>query len=228
MNPLDFLLSQPPCILTPEMQAECEALLASTPPGSFIEYPLPYPKWQFLNYLCSSKELVLHGSQHTNIDVVEPRKALDVRAFSAQEAIYATTDGIWVMFFAIVDRKNFQPLSLFNSCLHIRVSEDQVLGPLYLFSITYSALVQKPWCEGTIYILPRQSFLQEPSQQIMGAEVTFPHWISSQPVHPIAKLKVTPQDFPFLEKIHGHDDEKLTQHMAADPNGFPWPETWMI
>jgi hypothetical protein len=210
------------------MQTECEALLASTSPGVYIDYHLSFPKWQFLNYLCSAKELVLHGSQNNTIHRVEPRKALDVRDFSAQEMIYATTDGIWVMFFAIIDRMNYQPLSLYNSCLQIRISAEEVLGPLYLFSITYSALLKKPWCEGTIYILPRQSFSKEPSQQMMGTEITFPHWISSLPADPVAKLKVTPQDFPFLEQIHGHDDEKLTQHMAANPDGFPWPETWLV
>jgi hypothetical protein len=29
---------------------------------------------------------------------------------------------------------------------------------------------------------------------------------------------------PFIANIHGHNDEKLTQLIARDPNGFPWPE----
>jgi len=223
MNPLDYLLPQPPFELAPTQWDEFDSLLAATPLGGWIDYRLATPKWQFLSYLCQSKELVLHGSQNLAIVEVEPRQALDVRAFSAQEAIYATTDGIWVIYFAIVDRQHFK-LSLFNSCLTVRLSPEQSLGPLYFFSITHSALVQKPWCDGAVYILPRSAFEREPAQQMMGAEIIFPHWISAQPAKPVAKLRVGPHDFPFLAQVHSHNDEKLTQLAAADPNGFPWPE----
>jgi hypothetical protein len=130
MQALDFLLPQPPFDLTPEKQAEFEKLIDSTPSGSYVDYQLTHPKWQFLSYLCKSRDLVLHGSQNANIEEVAPRKANDVKAYSAQKAIYATTDGIFVIYFAIIDRKKFNPLSLFNSCLEIRVSPNQVLGPL--------------------------------------------------------------------------------------------------
>lgn len=223
MNPLDYLLPQPAGELSTTQKDEFEALFAATPPGGWIDYQLATPKWQFLSYLCQARNLVLHGSQNMNIETVQPRKASDVRAYSAQEAIYATTDGIWVIFFAIVDRPNFK-LSLFNSCLTARLAPEQILGPLYFFSITHSALVQNPWRNGAIYILPNSTFEREPAQQMMGAEITFPHWISTQPARPFAKLGVEPQEFPFLAQVHGHDDEKLTQLVAANPNGFPWPE----
>jgi hypothetical protein len=61
-------------------------------------------------------------------------------------------------------------------------------------------------------------------QQILGADIFFPHWISVKPVDPIAKLKVQPLDFPFLSKIHGHNNEKLAELSTTNPNGFPWPE----
>ena len=224
MQALDFLLPQPTFDLSPVKQAEFDMLFDSTPSGSFVDYQLDYPKWQFLSYLCKSRNLVLHGSQNLDIDEVEPRKANDKKAFSDQNAIYATTDGIWVIYFAIIDRKRFSQLSLFNSCLEIRTSSDHIMGPLYFFSITHSALIQEPWCEGTVYILPRDNFEQEQAQQTLGANIIFPHWIGSQPTKPVAKLHVQPQDFPFLAKVHGHNDEKLVQLATADPDGFPWPE----
>ncbi len=226
MQVMDFLLPQPPFCLSTEQQAAFESLIDATPQGSFIDYQLNEPKWQFLSYLCKSRNLVLHGSQNLDIVEVEPRMANDVRAYSGQDAIYATTDGIWVIYFAIINRRKFK-LSLFNSCMDIRLSPDRMIGPLYFFSITYSALLQKPWCDGTIYILPRETFEQEPAQQMMGATIQFPHWISFKPARPIAKLHVQPQDFPFLAEIHGHNDEKLVQLASADPNGFPWPEALM-
>ena len=223
MQVLDYLLPQPELDLTTEKQAAFESLFDSSQ-ETLIDYQLPFPKWQFLSYLCSSRDLVLHGSPNMSIQIVEPQKATDIKAISNQKAIYATTDGIWSIFFAIVDRKNFQPLSLFNSCLNIRVFPHNVLGPLYFFSITHSALIQEPWCDGMVYFLPRDDFTQEAAQQVSDAEIIFPHWYSFKPTAPIFRLPVQPGDFPFLRQVHGHNDEKLVELSTANPNGFPWKE----
>jgi hypothetical protein len=224
MDVASFLLPRPPFELTTEKKLTFEDLYLSTKSGSLIDYHLPYPKWQYLSYLCETKELVLHGSQDQSINEIEPRQANDKKEFSNQRAIYASTDGIWVIYFAILDRKKHSKMTLFNSCLRARVSADQISDPLYFFSISHEALLQKPWCEGAIYILPRRSFEQEVTQQMQGMEITFPHWISKLPEKPVAILHVEPQDFPFLDQIHGHNDEKLVQLAAEDPGGFPWAE----
>lgn len=224
MKAPDWLLPRPPFDLPPEKQGAFEELWLSRNTGGLIDYCLPYPKWQFLTYLCETQEVVLHGSQNGQIKVVEPRKANDIRAYSNQHAIYATTDGIWVIYFAIVDRKKYPGLSLFNSCFCARISANQFSDPLYFFSITHSALLQQPWCEGMIYILPRQTFEREASQQVQGVEIVFPHWVSSVAAEPLARLLVGPEDFPFLSSIHGHNDEKLVAMAMADPDGYPWPE----
>ncbi len=222
MDAPSFLLPRPCFDKTHEMVAAFDNLFQSTPIGAFIDYALPFPKWQFLSYLCETKNLVLHGSQNLEIGQVEPRRANDKKAFSNQVAIYATTDGIFVLYFAILNRRKHPEMTLFNSCFQARISLDQFSEPLYFFSITQSVLIQKPWCTGAIYILPRQSFIQESTQQAQGTEIIFPHWISSQSTQPIAKLLVEPDDFPFLDQIHGHNDEKLTQLASENPNGFPW------
>lgn len=220
----DYLLARPPFAITPESRDAFEQLIESTPAGDCVDYRIPYPKWQFLSYLCDTRDLVLHGSQVAGIEIVEPRQSNDIKAFSNQRAIYATTDGIWVIYFAIIDRKRFSTLSLFNSCLRAGVFPDQLSEPLYFFSITHSALLQSPWCEGAVYILSRQPFTQEAMQHMQGLDIVFPHWISNTPARPIAILPVGPQDFPFLDRIHGHNDEKLAQLATTDPDGFPWPE----
>jgi hypothetical protein len=222
MDVPSFLLPRPSFDKTPEMMVAFDYLFQSTSIGGFIDYSLPFPKWQFLSYLCETKNLVLHGSQNLEIELVEPRQANDKKAFSNQIAIYATTDGIFVLYFAILDRRKHPEMTLFNSCLQARISPDQFSEPLYFFSITQSVLIQKPWCTGVIYILPRQSFIQESTQQAQGTDIIFPHWISYRSAQPIAKLLVTRDDFPFLEQIHGHNDEKLIQLASANPNGFPW------
>jgi len=224
MQALDFLLPRPAFDLSPSKRKAFEDLWQARRKRDFLDYHLPYPKWQFLSYLCESRELVLHGSQNQGIGTVEPRQANDMKAFSNRRAIYATTDGIWVIYFAVLDRQKYPGLSLFNSCLRAWISANQLSEPLYFFSVTHSALLQKPWCKGTIYILPRRSFEREASQQVQGVEIIFPHWISSLPADPLGKLQVGADDFPFLAQIHGHNDEKLVELATADPNGFPWPE----
>ena len=218
-----YLSPRPAYELTSSMRQAFDELFSATPPGSFIDYQLPYPRWQFLSYLCDSKDLILHGSRNHEILEVKPQQAHDVRDFSAQQAIYATTDGIWSIFFAIIDR-SIQPMSLFNSCLQARISPGMLSDPLYFFSIPGVTLAKKPFIEGMIYLLPRQSFIQEESSLYQGVEIVFPHWISSQAVFPIAKLKVSPQDFPFLQQIRGHDLEKLNQLITQYPDDF---SMWM-
>lgn len=224
MQAPDFLSPRPAFELSTEKIAAFETLWQTTGGGALIDYRLPYPKWQFLSYLCDSKDLVLHGSLHGGIGVIEPRQAHDIRAYSNQRAIYATTDGIWVIYFAIADRIKHPQMALFNSCVQIRISPDRFSDPMYFFSVSQPALLQKPWCDGTVYILPRGSFEREQTQFVQGVEILFPHWISKTAVEATARLVVGPEDFPFLEKVHGHNDEKLERLAAADPNGYPWPE----
>ena len=224
MKAPDWLLPRPPFDMSPEKQKAFEDLWQLRNKGNSIVYSLSYPKWQFLSYLCETKELVLHGSQNPDIEIVEPRQAKDIKVYSNQRAIYATTDGIWVIYFAILDRKNYPEMTLFDSCLCARTSADTFSDPMYFFSITHSILVQKPWSEGMIYILPRRSFEREASQQMQGVEIVIPHWISQVSVEPTGRLKVGPEDLPFLAQIHGHNNEKLAQLASADPNGYPWPE----
>jgi len=217
-----YLLPRPAFDIFPEKRDAFEELYRSTPAGEFVEYQLTYPKWQYLSYICENKDLVLHGSQNLGISEVEPRQANDIKEFSNRRAIYATTDGIFVIYFAILDRMKFPKMSLYNSCLQIRISPDHLSEPVYFFSISHPALVQKPWTTGAIYVLPRQSFIQEPAQQVQGTEIAFPQWIGSRSMRPVAKLLVESRDFPFLKQIHGHNDEKLSQLASVDPNGFPW------
>lgn len=223
MNPADYLIPRPPMDVSAYTD-QIRNLFDGTPRGRAVDYTLSLPKWQFLNYLCETRNLVLHGSQIGNIDTVEPRQANDIRAFSNQRAIYATTDGIWAIFFAIIDRRNHKNLSLFNSCLQARIDPDTLTDPMYFFSITQSVRLQAPYCNGTIYILNRDSFYQEPPQTAQGMEIIFPHWISHEPAVSVMRLEVTPDDFPFLQQIHGHDDAKLVALARENPEGFPWPE----
>ena len=73
MEASSLLLPSPPFDLTSPQQIAFEDLYQSTHKGGLVDYRLPYPKWQYLSYLCETRELVLHGSQNQSIDQVQPR-----------------------------------------------------------------------------------------------------------------------------------------------------------
>jgi hypothetical protein len=43
-------------------------------------------------------------------------------------------------------------------------------------------------------------------------------------VTPLAKLAVTPDDFPLLTHMRRHDDDRLADYVAAVRSGAPWPD----
>lgn len=220
-----YYLAQPDADWGAETLASFERLYAeAVAPGNGAEiaYTLPAPKWQFLCYLCDHKGVVLHGSGSPNTIEFEPRQSNDVIAFGNRRAVYAASDGIWPLYFAIVDRERYVT-SLVNSCFRI-IEAAERSAPYYYFSINGDALPHAPWREGTIYLLPGDSFEQQPRQRSRGVEIELAQWASLTPVKPLAKLPVKPEDFPFLTQIRPHDPAALRARVLADPEGFPWLE----
>jgi len=216
-----YLLRRPPFDLSDEIVTSFEELFAEqvlAADGESIDYPLPTPKWQFLNYLCESKEIVVHGSGNSAINEFEPRQSNDAVEFGNQQAVYAASDGIWASYYAILDRDRYVR-SLVNTCQRI-VDPDGEKKSYYYFSINEDALPHNPWRTGTIYILPRRTFERESAPE--GRESA--QWRSFSAVKPLAKISVRPEDFPFLGQIRGHDMPTVMRRSEKNPDGFPWLE----
>jgi len=186
-----------------------------------INYTLPWPKWQFLCHLADHHDIAMHGSGDPNIALFEPRQSNDLNDFGNQKAIYAASDGLWAMFFAIVDRERVR--SITNACIRLEDDIGAVHDPLYVFSVSQSALASQPWRTGTVYLLPRLTFTNQPPMPFGSSKVHIAQLASFVPVQPLAKLTVTPQDFPFLLQIRGHDDQRLQKYATALQTGAPWP-----
>jgi hypothetical protein len=187
-----------------------------------VEFTLPYPKWQFLCYLADHHDMALHGSGDPNIVVFEPRQSNDLNEFGNQKAVYAASDGLWAMFFAIVDRSLVK--SITNACIRLSDESGTLHGPYYVFSISQSALPHQPWRTGTVYLMSRSTFIAQVPMAFGSYQVHIAQLASSEPVEPLAKLMVSPDDFPFLRHIRGHDDERLQEYAAALQTGAPWPK----
>jgi hypothetical protein len=187
-----------------------------------IPFTLPWPKWQFLCYLADHRDIALHGSGNPSIALFEPRQSNDLNEFGNQRAVYAASDGLWAMFFAIADRDRVE--SITNACVRLVDDTGSLHGPYYVFSVSQSALPSQPWRTGTVYLLPRGTFTVQPPMAFGSYQVQFAQLASLVPVEPLAKLTVTPADFPLLMQIRGHDDQRLQEYATALQSGAPWPK----
>lgn len=189
--------------------------------GGVLPYDLRMPKWQFLSLLVDTAGVVLHGSSRPDIAEFRPRQPTDVDEFSSQHAVYAASDGIWPIYFAIVDRTRAG--SLLNACFTVLDGGDpDEQSTYYFFSLEQSALDSRPWRDGTVYVLPRRSFVAQPPGRIGGHRVQVQQWASAEAVRPLARLPVTPADFPFLDAVLPHDPALVRERSAREPDGFPW------
>jgi hypothetical protein len=190
----------------------------ATATGRRIDYQLAAPKWQFLCWITEQRDFLLHGSNREDIDEFTPRQADDIGEFGARVAVYAASDGIWPMFFAVANRTVVR--SLVNACVRTADGTET----FYYFSVNDDAVARQRWVTGTVYVLPRRTFEPEPEDAWQGRALAPTQWASPVPVKPLARLQVTPADFPFLAQVHSHDQRAVTRRAAADPDAFPWRE----
>ena len=221
----DYWLTRPEVNFDERTQSAFDALLQTTLGNGecpTVPFDLPWPKWQFLCHIADHHGIALHGSGDPQIALFEPRQANDLNEFGNQKAVYAASDGLWAMFFAIVDRDRVK--SITNACVRLADETGRLHGPYYVFSVSQSALASRPWRMGVVYLLPRGTFAAQPSITFGSNKVHIAQLASTVPVEPLAKLTVTPADFPFLMQIRGHDDQRLQEYATALQTGAPWPE----
>lgn len=222
----DYWLPRPAMNLDDEGRVAFDALLAqirSAGTNTLIEYTLTQPKWQFLCYLADNYSIAMHGTGDPNIRDFQPHQPVDLNAFGNQMAVYAAGDGLWAMFFAVVDRERYS-MSVSNACIRIVDAAGQVSEPYYVFSISRTALPRRPWRSGTVYLLPSETFVVQPPMPFDSYQIHIPQLASPVPVTPLARLEIAPDEFPFLTRIRGHDDARLQEYGLAMQSGAPWPD----
>jgi hypothetical protein len=197
-----LFLPEPISVLSDEKREAFEQVFRSMlegSSGSAVNYGCPYPKWEYLRYLVQEKDIVLHGSNRKDIEVLEPKEQTD---YSGKQitAVFASRDGIWPMFFAIVNTTGYRG-SLRNGCWVVKKKSGE--QRFYFFSVNEEMLGEGIWTEGMIYILPGEAF-----ELTNRGVVRFDEWASKEAVRPIAKLAVEPEDFPFLGQVAGHQEEE--------------------
>lgn len=217
-------LARPPLPADPATLGQFDALFeaaVAAGPGEPIDYHLEAPRWQFISHVVERHGLIAHGSQNPAIERFEPRRANHAHAFGDRTAVYGASDGLWAMFYAILDRPA-HPMLIVNSAARIELDDQSLSDPFYFFSISRPALLARAFRAGTLYFLPRDTFEPMPPVTVNGMRTHVPQWASLVPVIPLARIEVRPDDFPFLGQIRAHDDETILASAKADPDGFPW------
>ena len=185
-----------------------------------LDYQLAEPRWQFLCWLADTKELLLHGSGSSEITEFEPRQSNDTAEFGNRTAVYAASDGLWAMYFALVDRR--QGSSLVNGCMHVLTDDGHRAGEYYFFSVDTETLGGDLWRPGYVYVLPRTGFDSELEDQAHGLRLGPTQWASATAVAPLARVDVHPTDFPLLELVRHHDRATVLRRTSTHPDDFPW------
>jgi hypothetical protein len=184
LNPWRLLVMRHPAVAS--HAKTFDELLARTPEGGAVDYDLPQPKWWFMHHLLA-RGFVLHGSNEPAIEEFRTRQTFDAHS-APINAVFASDDAIWPLFFAVVNRPVVQ--SLINWCEHPGNGTSR-----YVFSIGSNPRDDASWTTGTIYVLPSATFALTPESRELTSLV---------PVRPRARLTVEPDDFPFKSKTRGH------------------------
>lgn len=166
--------------------------------GAVIYDVAPYPRSAFLQYLVAHKQFLLHGSNHPDIDIFEPRPQTDYEG-RMMTAVFAAEDGVVPVFYAILDRNTYKG-SMRNTFQRIKDGSGR-MRTHYRFSIDADSLACSPWIEGMIYVFDRNQFTRVYSED--GEPLL--EWTCPQPIRPVMRVRVTPNDFLYLKNVVGHD-----------------------
>jgi|1186.fasta_scaffold116380_1 hypothetical protein len=188
------LPSLSPPVVTPEAEARFAAaadeLLAGGPAA------IPEPRLEFLRWLAESRPVVFHGSPRDDLrELSTERQSRDTTAWGNQQAVYASTDPVWAIYFACLRRdRGFAGTR--NGSL------GRTGGPLYprryFFAHNRGSASPDRFGPGSLYLLSPRTFVAD---EPLAGVIDTAHLVSREPVTPLARIDVTPGDFPFRDRI---------------------------
>ena len=157
---------------------------------------LPEPRLDFLRWLAANRAVVFHGSPLGDLaELSTERRSRDATAWGNQQAVYATTDPVWAIYFACLRRDGG-----FRGTRNGTMGRSG--GPLYprSYFFVHNRGSQSPnrFGPGALYLLPPDTFAAEPP---LAGVIDTAHLVSRVPVTPLARIEVTPADFPFRDRI---------------------------
>jgi hypothetical protein len=162
---------------------------------------IPEPRLDFLRWLAEHRPVVFHGSPRDDLRTLSTeRRSRDTTAWGNQQAVYASTDPVWAIYFACLRRDRGWTGTKNGSM-------GQAGGPLYprryFFVHNRGSASPDRFGPGSLYLLSPAGFVAD--EPIAGV-IDTAHLVSHEPVTPLARLDVTPEDFPFRDRVGYYRD----------------------
>ena len=188
-----------PVVVDPPTETEFEraadALLAGDEPE------LPARRLDFLRWLAENRSVAFHGSPLDDLtELSTERRSTDTTSWGNQQAVYASTDPVWAIYFACLRRDGTWTGTRNGSM-------GKPGGPLYprqyFFAHNRGSESAERFGPGSLYILPLDSFVADAP---LAGVVDTAHLVSYAPVRPIVRIDVTPGDFPFFGRLAYYRD----------------------
>lgn len=162
---------------------------------------IPEPRLDFLCWLAENRPVVFHGSPRDDLtELSTERRSRDTTAWGDQQAVYASTDPVWAIYFACLRRDRGWTGTRNGSI-------GPAGGPLYprryFFVHNRGSTSADRFGPGSLYLLPPTTFV---AAEPLPGEIDTAHLVSHEPVRPLARLDVMPDDFPFRDRIGYYRD----------------------
>lgn len=188
------LPSLPPVAVDAEAEAEFAATADALIAGETAA--IPTRRLDFLRWLAENRAVVFHGSPRDDLaELSTERQSRDTTSWGNQEAVYASTDPVWAIYFACL-RRDRGWTGTRNGTM------GKAGGPLYprryFFVHNRGSACADRFGPGSLYLLPPDGFVAD--APVAGA-IDTGHLVSHSPVKPLARLDVTPADFPFSDRV---------------------------
>jgi hypothetical protein len=195
------LPSLPPPVVDPETEARFTAVADALLAGETAE--APEPRLDFLRWLAVSRPVVFHGSPRDDLrELSTERHSRDATAWGNQQAVYASTDPVWAIYFACL-RRDAGWTGTRNG------SMGRAGGPLYprryFFLHNRGSDSPERFGPGSLYLLSPSTFVAD---EPLAGSIDTAHLVSLEPVRPLSRLDVTPEDFPFRDRIGYYRDRE--------------------
>jgi putative sterol carrier protein len=200
LDPAALALTDPAIDLD-TIAAACEHLWRRADGGE-LDYDIPVPKWQFLQYLVERHGVMLHGSRVPDIGELRPISRSGGGGRTAdQPGVFAVDHALMAIYFGVVDRTRVPSLS---NAIYSLAAPDGRSRRYFRLGAEFISLAERPFIEASVYVLRRDTFTM------------YGEWTSLVPVKPLAWLRVRPDEFPLLEYLWGSDLAGLHAQFSAD------------
>jgi|GEM_PF-3366572 len=169
------------------------------------------PIWVFLEYLVDRCKVLLNGSpdggrtelqaEPISLNLIGWERPMHYAYRSSTEAIFA----------AVLDTAMLKRLDCPRKNSAVMSGADGKRR--FYFGVDYRALPHGPWTTGTVYIYRAADFPEDLDEK---------PFLSFVPIRPLARVMVTPPDWPLLGRFAGLDMAEINLRTLDTFEGYPW------